>query len=85
MAGELIDIRIRAHMAKHGCGYAQAFREVTRDEAGDVELDAYKSGDARYVEADQIRSLEAQVHDMSGRTLDALGWSKPLFWNSSAR
>jgi hypothetical protein len=69
--GQVIDERIRAYMAKHGCGYVQAFREVTRDEAGD-ELNAYKSGDARYLEADQIRSLEAQVQNLAGRTLDVL-------------
>jgi hypothetical protein len=75
MAGEQVHELIKAHQAAPPeCSYMSAYQAVVHadpDEA-DPAILAYKSGDARYVEADQIRSLAEQVRGVAGRTLDAM-------------
>jgi hypothetical protein len=49
-----------------------AYQAVVHAGDGDVDVEAYRDGHARYVEGDQIRSLEAQVRYLAGRCLDGL-------------
>jgi hypothetical protein len=73
MAGEAVDELIKAHQAAHpGMSYRAAYDAVVHAGDGDVEVEAYRDGHARYVEADRVRQLQAKLHDLAGRILDVM-------------
>jgi hypothetical protein len=44
MAGEAVDLKIRAYMAKHRCGYIEAYNAVVHADEPDEAVRAYKQG-----------------------------------------
>jgi hypothetical protein len=63
MAGELVDLKIRAHMAKHKVGYVQAYNEVLAD--GGPEVEAYERGEPGLRE--RVRTLRSSSRNSPAR------------------
>jgi hypothetical protein len=68
MAGEIVDLKIRAHAAKHGVSYAQAYDAVVHDEYCDDVVKDYKEGAPGQME--RVRELEAEQSRLAGLVLN---------------
>jgi hypothetical protein len=65
-AGELVDLKIRAYMARHRCGYVEAYQAVLAE--GGPEVEAYARREPGL--AERVREFEVERSRLAGEVLN---------------
>jgi hypothetical protein len=68
VAGETVDLMIRHYMARHRCGYIEAYNAVVHDDEPDEAVAAYKRNEPGLRE--RVKQLEVERSEIAGRLLN---------------